>query len=132
MNKQDLDQIRQIIREEVESTFESKGRVMIREEVESTFESKGRVMIREEVESTFESKGRTVLRDEMESMLDRKLEPVLDKLEALENDVKEIYTMLHDADIPPLHESLSPEKKILKMHRELLVLAKEMNVALPG
>ena len=91
-----------------------------------------RLVIREEVESTFESKGRVMIREEVEPLLDRKLEPILDKLEALENDVKEIYTMLREADIPPLDESLSPEKKIIKMHKELLNLAKELNISLVG
>lgn len=73
---------------------------------------------------------------QIESLLDKKLDPVLGKLEALENDVKEIYYMIAKLEksesVSNKFSKLSVEQKILKMYKELKQTAKEAGVNLPN
>jgi len=47
----DLQEVRTVIREEVQGAFDSLGRQIVKEEVRSYFTSEGRELIREEVEA---------------------------------------------------------------------------------
>jgi hypothetical protein len=82
------------------------------------------------------------LRDEMRSGfistdrrtddLDKKLSG---KIEAIENDVKEIYAMINKLQTLSLAEKkfakLSLEQKILKTHARIVIMAKEAGIKLP-
>ncbi|HWL44338.1 MAG TPA: hypothetical protein VNQ73_15460 [Ilumatobacter sp.] len=78
---------------------------------------------------------RTIMRDEIESILDRKLEPILGKLEAIENDVKEIYGMtaaLQGRAITDENfQKKTLEEKLLTLNAELLAAAKQAGISLP-
>jgi K+/H+ antiporter YhaU regulatory subunit KhtT len=72
---------------------------------------------------------------QIEALLDRKLKPVLGKLEAIENDVKEIYKMIsdlqHSVFTNKSFSEKSVEQKILITHAEIVAIAKQAGVKLP-
>ncbi|MGB3024123.1 MAG: hypothetical protein WBB39_04960 [Candidatus Saccharimonadales bacterium] len=57
------------------------------------------------------------------------------RLEALENDIKELYKMISGRDNTSLVDkkfaTLPPDQKLLIMHRELQATAKQLGVVLP-
>lgn len=64
------------------------------------------------------------------------LVPVLNELEALRNDINEIYDMIADlqksSKSDKSFKKLSLEEKILKMHSELVEAANQAGVKLPS
>lgn len=78
---------------------------------------------------------RTVLRDEIEIILDRKLEPIVGKLEAIENDVKEIYDMIARLQsrviVDKNFQKLPLEEQLLTINEALLAAARKAGINLP-
>jgi len=82
---------------------------------------------------------RVLVREEMDSIISTRIDPRFDTLEghleALENDIKEIYEMisgLHKLTRQVAHfEKYDLEQKILTSYKDLLSLAKEAGVELP-
>jgi ABC-type cobalamin/Fe3+-siderophores transport system ATPase subunit len=74
---------------------------------------------------------RTIVRDEVT----RAVTPLEGRLEALENDIKEIYTMLKDLQGSAITDKnfrkLSLKKRLLTINAELLATAKDAGVTLP-
>lgn len=70
------------------------------------------------------------------SAVQEELRPILGEIEALRNDIKEIYDMI--ADLQKLsagaksYQKLSIEKKLLRLHSELIEAAKQAGVTLPS
>lgn len=79
------------------------------------------------------------IRDIVSDVFDRKIEPVLGELEALRNDVKEIYSMLADLNkridqqsiLDPAFAELSDKEQLLRLNDILLSTARRMGVELP-
>lgn len=82
---------------------------------------------------------RVIVREEIDSAISARIEPRFDKmegnLEALENDIKEIYEMLAELQKharPVAHfEKYNLEQKILESYHGVLAIAKEAGVKLP-
>ncbi len=74
---------------------------------------------------------RAIVREEVGSQV----APLAGRIEALENDVKEIYAMLSRMEklLMPDKEfqKLSVERKLLKLNRDLQAMAREAGVSLP-
>lgn len=72
---------------------------------------------------------------QIEAIFDRKLAPIFGKLEALENDVKEIYRMIADLQRKSVfskdYQEKSLEEKILTVHAEVVAMAKQAGITLP-
>lgn len=105
--KSDLQEIRGIVREEV--------RVIVKEEVRDAFQTEGRKIVREEISKSI-------------STLDG-------KLEALENDVKDMYEMISELQKLSRRvahfEKYDLEQKILTSYKQIVAIAKEAEVKLP-
>ncbi|MGF7229032.1 MAG: hypothetical protein ACQR33_03540 [Candidatus Saccharibacteria bacterium] len=69
-------------------------------------------------------------------VVEETVHPIKGELEALGNDIKEIYDMIGDIRKLPSTENsfqkLSLEKKILKLHSELIEAANQAGIILPG
>jgi Zn-dependent M32 family carboxypeptidase len=69
-------------------------------------------------------------------VVEETVHPVRGDIEALSNDIKEIYEMLTELQKKPegseLLEKLSIEKKLLKLHAELIEAARQAGVTLPN
>jgi Skp family chaperone for outer membrane proteins len=82
---------------------------------------------------------REIIKDEVStivhSTVKEELHPISGELEALRNDIKEIYDMLSDLRNKSLpdrqFQKLSLEEKLLKLNSELLVAAKQAGITLP-
>jgi len=74
---------------------------------------------------------RSIFKDELR----KELEPIKGDLEALSNDVKELYEMIaslqHSAVTDPKFKRLSIEKKLLALNAELLEAARQVGITLP-
>jgi hypothetical protein len=74
---------------------------------------------------------RSILKEELK----QELEPIKGGLEALSNDVKEIYSMIADLQrstiTDPKFEKLTIEKKLLALNAELLEAARQVGITLP-
>lgn len=71
---------------------------------------------------------------QIEAIFDKKLKPVLGELEALRNDIKEIYDMIADlqsATTDKEFKKKSLEEKLLTLNTELLAAAKQAGINLP-
>ncbi len=72
---------------------------------------------------------------DIRGILKEELSPLQGELEALSNDIKEIYGMISDLQNKTLPEKqfqkLSIEQKLLKLNAELLFVAKQAEVELP-
>lgn len=72
---------------------------------------------------------------DIRSIIKEELEPVIGRLDALENDIKEIYDMLRDLQRDTLTDNgfkkLSLEKKLLTLNTELLDAARQAGIVLP-
>jgi hypothetical protein len=72
---------------------------------------------------------------QIEAIFDRKLEPVLGKLETLENDIKEIYDVISDLQRSSITDKdfrkRPASERILILHAEVVAAAKELGVKLP-
>jgi len=72
---------------------------------------------------------------DIRGILKEELRPVQGELEALSNDIKEIYSMISDLRNKTLPEKqfpkLSVEQKLLKLNSELLFAAKQAGIQLP-
>jgi hypothetical protein len=72
---------------------------------------------------------------DIRGILKEELRPLQGKLEALSNDIKEIYGMISDLQNKTLPEKqfqkLSVEQKLLKVNSELLFAAKQAGIRLP-
>ena len=116
LTKDDLRQITSIIKE----TFDTYGRQIIREE----FDSYGRQATREEVTSV------------LSSQILPRLESIEDRLTALDNDVKEIYSMiskLQRLTRQAAHfEKYDLEQKVISAYKDLLAIANEAGIRLPN
>ncbi len=64
------------------------------------------------------------------------ISPIEGKLEALENDIKEIYSMISDSqENPQAKDSLHKpnlEEKLLSMHKDLMDVANQAGIVLPS
>ena len=72
---------------------------------------------------------------EIRKIVEETVHPIKGELEALRSDIKEIYGMLADLQKSPNGESfqkLNLEKKILKLHSEIVEAAKQAGVILPS
>jgi cell shape-determining protein MreC len=69
-------------------------------------------------------------------IIEETVDPIKGELKALGNDIKEIYDMIANLQKTPSSESsfrkLNLEKKILKLHSELVEAAKQAGVTLPS
>ena len=74
---------------------------------------------------------RNIFREE----LSHELDPIRGELEAISNDIKEIYSMIaimkNSTVTNPEFKKLSVEKKLLALNAELLEAAKQAGVTLP-
>ncbi|OGL34870.1 hypothetical protein A3F65_04120 [Candidatus Saccharibacteria bacterium RIFCSPHIGHO2_12_FULL_47_16b] len=72
---------------------------------------------------------------EIRSIMREELKPLEGKLEAIENDVKEIYAMLKQMKSSVITDKnfakVSVEAKLLRLNAELLEAAKQAGVTLP-
>lgn len=71
---------------------------------------------------------------QIEAIFDKKLEPIFGKLEALENDIKEIYKMISGLQRGTINEDFrnKPAKeRVLILHAEVVAAARELGVKLP-
>jgi hypothetical protein len=72
---------------------------------------------------------------QIEAIFDKKLDPILGELEALREDIKEIYGMiakLQSSTISDVRFSRrSLEEKLLTLNAELLAAAKQAGITLP-
>lgn len=63
------------------------------------------------------------------------IKPIQGEIEALRNDIKEIYDMISDLQHTSItdksFEKLPLEKKILTLNAELLIAAKQLGIELP-
>lgn len=75
------------------------------------------------------------IRQIIEDVFDRKIEPLMGKLEALRNDIKEIYSMIAKLERGTITDSsfqkLTLEEKLMRLNAELLAAAKQAGVTLP-
>jgi hypothetical protein len=79
------------------------------------------------------------IRNVIESALARQtneiIVPIQNEIQALRNDIKEIYDMLSEFQVKIVpderFQKLSVEEKLLKLNSELLVAAKQAGVSLP-
>jgi ABC-type phosphate transport system auxiliary subunit len=75
---------------------------------------------------------RSIFKEELRE----ELQPIKGELEALSNDIKEIYEMISDlqknAAGDKSFEKLSLEKKILQLHKQLTNAAKQAGINLPS
>ena len=72
---------------------------------------------------------------EIRKIVEETVHPIKGELETLGSDIKEIYGMLADLQKSPNGENfrkLNLEKKILKLHAELVEAAKQAGVILPS
>lgn len=72
---------------------------------------------------------------QIRGIVEEAVEPIHGKLNALHNDIKEIYDMLADLQHSTITDKkfskLSIEEKLLKLNAELLAAAKQANIKLP-
>ena len=72
---------------------------------------------------------------DIRGILKEELKPIRGELEALRNDIKDIYDMISDLQNKGLPEKqfqkLSVEQKLLKLNSELLFAAKQAGIQLP-
>ena len=72
---------------------------------------------------------------QIEAIFDKKLDPLFGKLEALENDIKEIYEMLSELQkattVDRDFRKLSLEEKLLRVNAELIATAQQAGIQLP-
>lgn len=72
---------------------------------------------------------------EIRKVVEETLDPIQGELKALGNDIKEIYAMINDLQKTPdsgnSFQKLNLEKKILKLHSELVDAAKQAGITLP-
>lgn len=72
---------------------------------------------------------------DIRGILKEELRPLQGELEALSNDIKEIYGMISDLQNKTLpkkqFQKLSVEQKLLKLNSELLFAAKQAGIQLP-
>jgi len=72
---------------------------------------------------------------QIEAIFDRKLAPVMGELEALRNDIKEIYAMIAELQSGVItdktFQKLTVEQKLLRLNAELLAAAKQAGITLP-
>lgn len=70
------------------------------------------------------------------TIVEETVNPLRGDIEALSNDVKDIYEMLGDLQkangVNGSFEKLSIEKKILRLHADLLEAARQAGVSLPN
>jgi len=70
------------------------------------------------------------------TIVEETVNPLRGDIEALSNDVKDIYEMISDLQkaigVNGSFEKLSIEKKILRLHAELVEAAKQAGVVLPS
>ncbi|HEY5668141.1 MAG TPA: hypothetical protein VIR03_03175 [Candidatus Saccharimonadales bacterium] len=82
---------------------------------------------------------REIIRDDTSSVVRsavrEELHPLSGELEALRNDVKEIYDMISDLQGVVVHDEESQkinlEEKLLRLNSDLLAIAKRAGVSLP-
>ena len=82
---------------------------------------------------------RDIIKDEVSSIVrgtvKEELRPMSEELEALRNDIKEIYDMLSglESEVAPDAQftKLSLEQKLLRLNSELLAAAKQAGISLP-
>jgi hypothetical protein len=71
----------------------------------------------------------------IEAIFDKKLEPILGKLETLENDIKDIYIMIselqHSSVTDKAFRKKPAKERILILHAEVVAAAHELGVKLP-
>jgi peptidoglycan hydrolase CwlO-like protein len=68
-------------------------------------------------------------------VVEETVDPIKGELEALGNDIKEIYEMISSSQKSPEHaiaQKRSLEEKILELHSELVEAAKQAGVRLPS
>ncbi|HSX07736.1 MAG TPA: hypothetical protein VLG11_02485 [Candidatus Saccharimonadales bacterium] len=68
-------------------------------------------------------------------VVEETIDPIKGELEALGNDIKEIYDMIADMQKSPEAagpQKLSLEEKILKLHSELIEAANQAGITLPS
>ena len=72
---------------------------------------------------------------EIRKVVEKTLDPIQGELKALGNDIKKIYEMITDLQKTPdkgsSFQKLNLEKKILKLHAELVEAAKQAGITLP-
>jgi predicted nucleic acid-binding Zn-ribbon protein len=83
---------------------------------------------------------REIIKDEVStivrSTVQEELNPITGEIEALGNDIKEIYEMLTDIQNETTNKTTfkkaNLEEKILRLHAELVDAAKQANITLPS
>ena len=72
---------------------------------------------------------------EIRNIFKEEIQPVKGELEALRNDIKEIYSMITKLQSVPAtaqeFEKLPIEKKILELNSKLIIAAKQAGITLP-
>jgi hypothetical protein len=78
---------------------------------------------------------RSIVESSLTKQNNEVIKPIQDELQALRNDIKDIYDMISDlqAKIIPDRDfkKLTIEQKLLKLNSELLMAAKQAGVSLP-
>ncbi|HJP81180.1 MAG TPA: hypothetical protein VJ841_02200 [Candidatus Saccharimonadales bacterium] len=88
-----------------------------------------------EIRNIVESVVSNVVESVVSRQLDERLRPLQGEIEALRNDVKEIYGMIAElqSKIEPdsTFQKMTIEQKLLKLNTELLAAAKQAGISLP-
>jgi hypothetical protein len=78
---------------------------------------------------------RNIIETALTRQSDEIVKPIQNEIQALRNDIKEIYDMLSDLQgrVTPDEQfhSLALEQKLLKLNSELLAAAKQAGISLP-
>lgn len=72
---------------------------------------------------------------EIRKIVEETVQPIAGELEALKNDIKEIYGMIAELQTSPENtsfEKLKLENKIIKLHSDLVEAARQAGVNLPS
>lgn len=105
-----------------------------------------RLVVRDETRDIVQAETRPIIQDELRleiapvsvklTNLSEKVISIDARLEALENDIKDIYQMLKDMKGSTVSDKdfskLSPKERVLRLNVELLRVAKDLKITLPG
>ena len=98
-----------------------------------------RTIVKEEARIVVRKEAHTIMHEELDSTVTTRIDPRFDNLEerveALDNDIKEIYEMISELQKLTRQvahfEKYDLEQKILKSYKNIMSIAKEAGVKLP-
>lgn len=105
-----------------------------------------RLIVQDETRGIIQAETRPIIQDELRleiapvsvklTNLSGEISSIDGRLEALENDIKDIYQMLKDMKGSTISDKdfskLPPKERVLRLNAELLRVAKDLKITLPG